>query len=166
MKSLALSKPVQAALWMTAALVALALLKPDAVEVAEQAPRRALQAARTDTGFASGAPWIRSSSAAWEPAVAAAAPVPAAPPAALPIALPIALAPTPPKAVAPDPGLSYLGRIEQDGRSYVFLGSGPIPKVVEIGGLVDPQWRVEKATASQVELRYLPLNETRFIAAR
>jgi len=64
--------------------------------------------------------------------------------------------------------MSYLGRLEQDGHSFVFLGTGTgaDPQVVEIGGSIDGLWKVEKVTATQVELRYLPLNQIRFIAVQ
>jgi len=164
MKALSLSKPLQAALLLTAALTAIALLKPDALDT-PAAPSSQVQASqdRTSTPPGSGAPWMRLAGEEWRPsdaeqrraaeaAAAAAAPV-------VPLAPPM----PPPKPTAPDPALTYLGRIDQDGRSYVFLGKGADPQVVEIGSLVDPQWRVEKASATQIELRYLPLNEIRMI---
>lgn len=164
MKALSLSKPLQAALLLTAAMTAIALLKPDALDT-PAAPLSQVHASqdRTSTSPGSAAPWIRTAGEEWQPseaeqrraaeaAAAAAAPVvPPAPP------MP------PPKPTAPDPALTYLGRIDQDGRSYVFLGKGADPQVVEIGSLVDPQWKVEKASATQIELRFLPLNEIRMI---
>jgi len=157
-----LSKPLQAALLMTTTLTAIALLKPEALDVSA-ADRGAVRVAPSQSADANRpqAPWVRLAGEEWKPSdaeqqkaadalAAAAAPVAPAPP---PVAQP--------KPTAPDPALTYLGRIEQDGRSYVFLGRGADPQVVEIGGLVDPQWKVEKATATQVQLRYLPLNEVR-----
>ncbi|MDQ0612266.1 hypothetical protein QFZ83_006437 [Variovorax sp. W1I1] len=164
MKSPSLSKPLQAALLMTATLTAIALLKPEALDasVADVGPERDAPTQTADARRPP-APWVRLAGEEWKPsdaelrravdAAAAAAP-PVAPPA------PVVEAPKP---VAPDPSLVYLGRIEQDGRRYVFLGRGADPQVVEIGGLADPQWRVEKATATEVQLRYLPLNEIRSI---
>lgn len=164
MKALSLSKPLQAALLLTAALTAIALLKPEAMDTPFTTPSQVHTSQdRTTLSQDLGAPWIRPAGEEWRPsdaeqrraaeaAAAAAAPV-------------VALAPPmpEPKPTAPDPALTYLGRIDQDGRSYVFLGKGPDPQVVEIGSLVDPQWRVEKASATQIELRYLPLNEIRMI---
>lgn len=165
-----LSKPLQLALLATAVLTAVALLKPDTVDVLADDASDAL-AARSPQNMTgeqtnpttSDAPWIRAPGEEWKPSdaeqrraaeIAAAATAPVAPPAP---SLP------PPMPVAPDPALVYLGRMDQDGRSYVFLGRGKDPQVVEIGGQVDPQWKVEKATAGEVELRYLPLNEIRAI---
>lgn len=165
MKELSLSKPLQVALLATAVLTAIALLKPDAVDVpmASFAIPSVASTEGSRTSHAQ-APWIRLAGEEWKPsdaelqkatdaAAAAAAPPEAAPEPVVEI----------PKPVAPDPSLTYLGRIEQDGRRYVFLGRGADPQVIEIGGLVDPQWKVEKATATEVQLRYLPLNETRSI---
>jgi len=160
-----LSKPLQASLLMTVVLTAIALLKPEALDasVTDGGPERTVSNQKTDTDRRPQAPWIRLAGEEWKPSdaelqkaadalVAAAAPVVAPPPVV-----------EPPKPTAPDPALIYLGRIDQDGRHYVFLGRGADPQVVEIGGLVDPQWKVEKATANQVQLRYLPLNEVRSI---
>jgi len=164
MKALSLSKPLQAALLLTAALTAIALLKPDALDTPAATPSQVHASQdRTSTSPGPGAPWVRPAGEEWRPSdaeqrraaeAAAAAAAPAVPPAP---PMP------PPKPTAPDPALTYLGRIDQDGRSYVFLGKGADPQVVEIGSLVDPQWRVEKASATQIELRYLPLNEIRMI---
>ncbi|MDP9877271.1 hypothetical protein J2W25_000867 [Variovorax boronicumulans] len=165
MKPPSLSKPLQAGLLMTVMLTAIALLKPEALDasVTDGSPVRAASNQKTGTDLRPQAPWIRLAGEEWKPSdaelqkaadalVAAAAPVVTPPPVV-----------EPPKPTAPDPALAYLGRIDQDGRHYVFLGRGADPQVVEIGGLVDPQWKVEKATATQVQLRYLPLNEVRSI---
>lgn len=164
MKAPPLSKPLQVALLSTMVLTAIALLKPGEVDSPAddmpqaRAPQDAELASRSPQ-----APWVRMAGQEWKPsdteqrraadAAAAAAPpvVPPAPPPPLP------------KPTAPDPELIYLGRIDQDGHSYVFLGRGKDPQVVEIGGQVDSQWKVEKATATEIELRYLPLNEIRSI---
>jgi hypothetical protein len=89
-----------------------------------------------------------------------------APPAPVPDPVPPPVPMQPPAPMAPEPAMSYLGRLEQDGRSYVFLGTGADPRVVEIGSTIDGLWKVEKVTATQVELRYLPLNQIRFIAVQ
>lgn len=163
-----LSKPLQVVLFTTVSLTAVALLKPASVEAPDDIfdslpPARAAELSGATP--ASGAPWIRLPGEEWKPAMTdaekaaqaqLAAPPPPPPPA--PISLP--------KPSAPDPGLAYLGRIEQDGHHYVFLGRGAQPLVVEVGGQVDAQWKVEKASATQIELRYLPLGEVRLIAVQ
>lgn len=167
MRTRFLSKSLQVALCAVVTLAAIALLKPDALDLREQPTPRA---PRTASG--SRTPWLRSSAGTWKP-VAPAEPVAEPTPAptaadtthVLP-ARPAVRSEAPPQPTAPDPDMRYLGRIEQDGRSAVFLGRGAIPQVVEIGQLVDPRWKVEAANATHVEMRYLPTNETRFIAVQ
>lgn len=169
MKGPSFSKPLQVALLLTATLTVIALLKPEGVDApllpALEARSRIPQSPGAET-LGREAPWVRLEGEEWKPAnvelrkvdeTVATDLAPAAPP-------PPVIAPS--KPVAPDPLLTYLGRMDQDGRSYVFLGRGAEPQVVEIGGLLDPQWKVEKASATGVELRFLPLNETRFIAVQ
>jgi hypothetical protein len=168
MMTLVLSKPVQAALWLTAVLTALALLKPDGsgvVAAGAPAPQEHASPAGDDANPAAEAPWVRVPEEAWTPPearqqAALAPPEPASPPVPPPVSMP------PPEPTAPDPAMRYLGRLEQDGRSYVFLGTGADPQVVEVGNAIDGLWKVEKVTATQVELRYLPLNQIRFIAVQ
>ncbi len=163
MKALTLSKPLQAALVTTAVWTAIALSKPDAIDAPVPVASDALVAPRPSRDPRHvGTPWVRSVGAPWnapevdlQKSADAEAPAP-------PVVLPAPVIDTP-KPVAPDPALIYLGRLEQDGRHYVFLGRGADPQVVEIGGLVDAQWKVEKMTATEVRLRYLPLNEVRSI---
>lgn len=168
MKTPVFSKPLQAALWLTAVLTALALLKPDGSGVPAAGAPAAQEHASPAGGSAAAAaeaPWVRVPEEAWTPpearqqaALAPLAPVPA------PVPPPVSM--QPPEPTAPDPAMSYLGRLEQDGRSYVFLGTGADPQVVEVGSAIDGLWKVEKVTATQVELRYLPLNQIRFIAVQ
>ncbi|MBT2336227.1 hypothetical protein J7E49_20215 [Variovorax paradoxus] len=165
MNTPSLSKPLQAALLTTAVLTAIALLKPEAADAplagsSNEMPAMSRPASDTRRPEA---PWVRMAGEEWRPSDAD---LQKAADAIAATALPVAPPPPPvepPKPTAPDPSLVYLGRIDQDGRHYVFLGRGADPQVVEIGGLVDPQWKVEKATATQVQLRYLPLNEIRSI---
>lgn len=159
-----LSKPLQAACWAVLVLTAIALLKPDGIDPQRfVVPRMRLSSVPAPSSSLADAPWLRHAAELVKPVEssgraisldAASAMVPEARP-------PEAAAPVP---IAPDPGLSYLGRIEQEGRSYVFLGRGAVPVVVEVGHHIDAQWQVEKATAVQVDLRYLPLNQFRSIA--
>lgn len=159
-----LSKPLQAASSVVLVLTAIALLKPDRIDPQNFAvPRMQLSTLSPPPSSLADAPWLRRAAELVKPiessdqdisSGAASAIVPEAVP-------PSSAAPVP---TAPDPGLSYLGRMEQEGRSYVFLGRGAVPLVVEVGHSIDPQWLVEKATSVQVDLRYLPLNEIRSIA--
>ncbi len=164
MTARSLSKPLQAVCWAVVVLTAIALLKPDGIDPQSFAvPRMPLSRLSAPSSSLADAPWLRHAAELAKPVEssgqaisldAASVMVPEARP-------PEAAAPVP---IAPDPGLSYLGRMEHEGRSYVFLGRGAVPLVVEIGHPVDAQWQLEKATAVQVELRYLPLNQSRSIA--
>ncbi len=157
-----LGKGLQAGLLATAVLTLLALLKPEAMA---PWPMTAEDMARSKPGAETHAraaePWLRTAAALPE---APEPPPPPPPPAPAPPAPPPAIVPPPPKPVAPDPPFTYLGRIDQDGRSHVFLGLGADPRVVEVGEAVDAQWKVEKADPTQLVLRYLPLNEIRIVA--
>lgn len=172
MSGLALSRPLQLALLAATTLTAVALLKPDPLAAPPADPAQLAPAQQRRPEAASGTsrsdapPWIRVVGEAWAPPVSEQAQAAAAAMAAQPEPPPPPIAEPPPQPVVPDPGLTYLGRINQDGRSHVFLGKGTDPQVVEIGGLVDSHWRVEKATATQIELRHLPLNEIRFVAVQ
>ncbi|KWT74863.1 MULTISPECIES: hypothetical protein [unclassified Variovorax] len=163
MRQASLGKGLQTGLLATAVLTVLALLKPEAV--VEPWPVAGDDMARSKPGAETRArtaePWLRTAAAlpqAPEP------PQPTPAPARPPPAPPPAIVPPPPKPVAPDPPFTYLGRIDQDGRSHVFLGLGADPHVVEVGEAVDAQWKVEKADPTQLVLRYLPLNEIRIVA--
>ncbi|VTU36669.1 hypothetical protein H6CHR_04762 [Variovorax sp. PBL-H6] len=162
MKHGSLGKGLQAGLLFTAMLTALALLKPEALApwpssaegMARPQPVAGARARAAE-------PWLRTA-ALPEPPEPPQPPTPAPPPPAPPAPPPV-IEP-PPKPVAPDPPFTYLGRIDQDGHTHVFLGLGADPRVVAVGEAVDAQWKVEKADPTQLVLRYLPLNEIRTIA--
>ena len=162
MKHASLGKGLQAGLLATAVLTLLALLKPEAMA---PWPLAAEDTARAKLGAEARAraaePWLRTAAALPE---APEPPQPPPPPASPPPAPRPEIVPPAPKPVAPDPPFTYLGRIDQDGRSHVFLGLGADPRVVEVGEAVDAQWKVEKADPTQLVLRYLPLNEIRILA--
>ena len=164
MRATSLSKPLQAASWAVLVLTAIALLKPDRTDPQNFAvPRMQLSTSSSPSPSFVETPWLRPAAELVKPIESSGQAIsPGAASAMVPEARPPAAAvPVP---IAPDPGLSYLGRMEQEGRSYVFLGRGAVPQVVEVGHSIDPQWQVEKATSVQVDLRYLPLNELRSIA--
>jgi hypothetical protein len=161
-----LSKPVQAVLFGTLTLTAIALLKPETVtDTAQWTPRR-VDVPRVSSvdgtvraESKNAAPWVRIPGPAWQPMTLPAqaeTSVAAAQPA---VPEPVQVLPSPPPEPSiPDPGLAYLGRMERDGRHYVFLGRAGAALVVPVGDNVDDQWKVERITANQIELRYLPLN--------
>ena len=161
MRQASLGKGLQAGLLVTAVLTVLALLKPEAAPGPMTAEDTARSKPDAEPRARAAQPWLRTAAAL---PVAPEPPQPPAPPAPPPPAPPAAVVPPPPKPVAPDPPFTYLGRIDQDGRSHVFLGLGADPRVVEVGEAVDAQWKVEKADPSQLVLRYLPLNEIRTVA--
>lgn len=161
MRQASLGKGLQAGLLATAVLTVLALLKPEVVapwRLAAEDMARSKPGAETHARAAQ--PWLRTAVALPQ----APEPPPPPPPAPPPPAPPPAIVRPPPKPVAPDPPFTYLGRIDQDGRSHVFLSLGADPHVVEVGQAVDAQWKVEKADPTQLVLRYLPLNELRIVA--
>lgn len=67
----------------------------------------------------------------------------------------------PPKPSAPNPPFSFLGKMIDNERSFVFLSDGINPIVVSKGDIIRKVWRVEKITPTFVELNYLPLDEIR-----
>lgn len=167
-----LSKPVQLLLLCTASMTGIALLKPpsmdrDVAEMSGVPVQLARRTQRPDVATVSEAPWVRSADPGWTLPTPPQSPIaqPAPPPEA--IAPPVVIAPPPPAPpIAPDPGLTYLGRMENKGKRYVFLARDAEPLVVEIGGRVDAQWKVEGATSTQVLLRHIPLNQKRQIDLR
>lgn len=162
-----ISKPLQAILLVTAVLSVLALLKPEGL-TASQA-EDSLLSEHHDKRAASQAddhvmaPWLRT---LVEPPQTASLAQGFAPPPAPPPVMPVVVAPPPepPKPVVPTPAFTYLGRMIRDERTFVFLGSGEDIEVVAIGDPVDNNWRVESVSDTGVELRYMPLNETRQLA--
>ncbi|MDR6538467.1 hypothetical protein [Variovorax soli] len=160
MRRARLGKGLQAGSLVTAVLTALALLKPEAVDPWPSAVEGMIRSKpQSEANTRPAEPWLRAMGAL--PAALEPAPPPPAPPPPPPAPPPDIL--PPPQPVAPDPPFTYLGRIDQDGRTQVFLGLGADPYVVKVGDPVDAQWKVEKADAAQLELRYLPLNETRIV---
>lgn len=87
-----------------------------------------------------------------------------APPPPPPPPSPVPLVVAPPRPVAPAPGFRYLGRMVRDDTTYVFLGQGTGVEVVPVGGIAEGNWRIEGFSTAGLELRYLPLNETRQLA--
>jgi len=84
----------------------------------------------------------------------AASPAPAAPPATM-----AAAEPTPATAAPPLP-FKLLGRIDESGRSAVFLQYNDQNLVVRVGETIADQYRVESLKGNTLTLLYLPLHQT------
>lgn len=159
-----LSKPVLVGLLATSVATVLVLLQPDTGDFAsvEEDLLPAMRGETRGSGVEALASWHRTIPAVTRSALQyGLAPPPSPPPP--PRQPPLVVAP-PPRPVAPAIGFSYLGRMVQDEKTYVFLGSGTEVEVVPIGGTTDSNWRIEGFSATGLELRYLPLDEIRQLA--
>lgn len=163
--SMPISKPLLALLLAAAVASVLVLLKPETDK--PTAADDSLLMERPGTGkpastvAADRIPWQRAPVEAPSTATLTQGFAPPPPP---PSVMPVVVTPPPPKPVAPTPSFVYLGRMVRDDTIYVFLGQGENVEVVPLGADVDGGWRVEKITDAGLELRYLPLNETRQLA--
>lgn len=162
-----ISRPLQAVLLATAVLTILALLKPEGLSGAGATesllPERQAKVDGKKVEDIAANPWLRALAEPLQAASLAQGFSPPPPP--VPVA-PVVVAPPPepPRPVVPTPAFTYLGRMVRDDRTFVFLGSGEDIEVVAIGDPVDNNWRVESVSDTGVELRYMPLNETRLLA--
>jgi hypothetical protein len=66
--------------------------------------------------------------------------------------------PPPPPPTAPPMPFSFLGRYEEGAKRIILLLKGDLIYTVSEGEVVDNLYRVERLTARQLELTYLPLN--------
>jgi hypothetical protein len=81
--------------------------------------------------------------------------------AALPtVAMPV---PPPPPQAPPLPFI-YLGRLNEDKDTTVFLTAGERNLVVKPGDVIDNTYKVEQVTDSVVVLTYLPMNQQQTLA--
>jgi hypothetical protein len=160
--SLSISKGWLAALLASTVLCTLVLLKPEPAATAVAA--EIVEAAETSATVAEGGaamPWTREakSVALIKKNIATTKPiVPPLP--APPVAVPLVVT----RPVAPAPMFTYLGKMTRDGKVHVFLGKGEEVMVVAVGDSLDDTWRLESANGSDIELRYLPLNELKKLA--
>lgn len=74
--------------------------------------------------------------------------------------------PEPPAAPPPPPSapalpFTYLGRLEEDGQTLVFLAGSQRHYAVRPGDVLESQWRLEQAQGPRLVFRYLPLDQTR-----
>lgn len=152
----ALSKPVQVALLATLVATALAALQPAAPAADVAADLLA------DPGRARAVPPERTQLPLLVSRVSVAPPplgdVGYAPPRPPP---PVWTPPPVVKPTAPPPPFVYLGRMERDGETVVFLGHGEEVETASLGQDITDQWRLEAIDEHQLRLRYLPLDETR-----
>jgi hypothetical protein len=72
---------------------------------------------------------------------------------AVPLAQPVVALPT-----APPLPFTYLGTVQDDGKTVVFLAKGQRLYTVHKGGVFDGQYRLEDESSDRIELVYLPLN--------
>lgn len=63
----------------------------------------------------------------------------------------------PAKPAAPPLPFRYVGKMIEDGKLAVFLSRGEDSYSVRAGQKIDPQYRVDKVTQTQVVFTYLPL---------
>ncbi|MDP2229031.1 MAG: hypothetical protein Q8J78_16325 [Moraxellaceae bacterium] len=70
----------------------------------------------------------------------------------------------PPRPVAPTPRFTYLGRLDSDEETRIFLAVGDAFESVPVGGVIDGNWRIKHITDEGIELEYLPLRETRWLS--
>jgi hypothetical protein len=73
-----------------------------------------------------------------------------------------ALPPLPPTPSQPD--MVYLGRIVTDEKAQVFFAANGEPIVLDEGGVLNGNWRVEAISPTGVTLRNLHSGETRIVA--
>lgn len=174
------SKPVQLALASALVIAAVALLRPDSIELpmlTERPDSGAIAARMPMPGQTaqSDAPWLRPQLP--EP-VATQAPMSQAG-----LSGPIGLPPLPPAgtfassdsppplpsgSVASQPSapdIVYLGRMARDGKTQVFFASGGSdPVVLTAGDVLNGSWTIQSISSTNVTLKYLHSGETRVIA--
>lgn len=162
-----ISRPLLALLLATSVTSAVVLLKPseeganaEADLVADRAPVTA--AVPAGEAALSGEPWRRElpkldthTAQALQPAKPA--PLPPPPPM---VVTPVVQQ----RPVAPPPPFTYLGRLIRDGKTVVFLAVGDTYETVAVGTTVGTAWKVEGVTETGLQLRYLPLNESKQLA--
>ena len=74
------------------------------------------------------------------------------------------LPPPPPPPQAPPLPFIYMGRLDEEQNTTVFLTAGDRNLVVKSGDLIDNTYKVEQVTESSVVLTYLPMNQRQTLA--
>jgi hypothetical protein len=75
----------------------------------------------------------------------------------------LAMPPPPPPQAPPLPFI-YLGRLNEDQGTTVFLTAGDRNLVVKPGDVIDNTYKIEQVTDSAVVLTYLPMNQQQTLA--
>jgi hypothetical protein len=73
-------------------------------------------------------------------------------------------APPPPPPQAPPLPFTYMGRLDEDQDTTVFLTAGDRNLVVKPGDVIDNTYKLEQVTQSTVVLTYLPMNQKQTLA--
>jgi hypothetical protein len=73
-------------------------------------------------------------------------------------------APAPPPPQAPPLPFTYMGRLDEDQDTTVFLTAGDRNLVVKPGDVIDNTYKLEQVTQSSVVLTYLPMNQKQTLA--
>jgi hypothetical protein len=74
------------------------------------------------------------------------------------------LPPPPPPPQAPPLPFIYMGRLDEEQNTTVFLTAGDRNLVVKPGDLIDNTYKIEQVTESTVVLTYLPMNQRQTLA--
>lgn len=169
MRRRTISKSLQAALLGALVISAIAWLKPDAIEIPEEALRNTSSMRRSTDMHPSMVvepdsrvtPWLRRS----VPLQIVEVPSAPSPPVKTVIVQQPPQPITPPPPIVPDPPFKYLGQLVDGNHAQIFLGqNNQSPLVTTVGATIDGQWKIEQVTAAGIGLRYLPLNEVRQIS--
>jgi hypothetical protein len=72
--------------------------------------------------------------------------------------------PPPPPPQAPPLPFIYMGRLNEDQNTTVFLTAGDRNLVVKPGDVIDNTYRIEQVTDSSVVMTYLPMNQRQTLA--
>ena len=72
--------------------------------------------------------------------------------------------PPPPPPQAPPLPFVYMGRLNEEQSTTVFLSAGDRNLVVKPGDVIDSTYKVEQVTDSAVVLTYLPMNQQQSLA--
>ena len=64
----------------------------------------------------------------------------------------------PPRPTVPDPDLRYLGRLDRDGKTWIFIAQGENSYAVPLGETFEGRWRFDAVQPDRLDLTYLPLH--------
>jgi hypothetical protein len=170
---IALSTPLKLILAATGVASIITLLRPEptGLPVSMEAPAGRGGPARSvahDMNMGPKRPWVRPRLPELEAPKtlpsSAAGTLPLPPPDAKANADTPPLPPLPPPGAPPQPDIVYLGRIVTDEKSRVFFATNGDPVVLNEGGVLNGNWRVEAISSTNVTLRNLHSGDTRVVA--